>query len=286
MGKRKHPASTKSKTSKHEEPTPKAKKRKVQSKPMHNQGRSLFFRLPQEIRDMIYKEIFIFPETVHIAWVGGRKYKFRSFLCKLPMEAQLEYDRVHPLPCICSKDHFACSPRAHSRTFSVKSTRTPAETRKLRAMSMLQSCKRIYTETIEMLYTQNNFYISNPRTALELPKYMPQSRLSLFRHLAVESPPWGDLMASRIIERWKEVVDALRMFNGLQTLWILLRPAFGLNVEIQDLMGRIDEGALAVRPRITTDAFIKMAPAQGSKREICPRHPDKTHAHARFLNTV
>lgn len=143
MGKRKHPASTKSKTSKHEGQTPKAKKRKAQSKPMHNQGQSLFFRLPLEIRDMIYKDIFIFPETVHIAWVGGRKHKFRSFLCKLPLEDQLEYDRVHPLPCICRKDHFQCSPRAKSRPSDVRYARTPTEMRNLRVMSLLQSCKRV-----------------------------------------------------------------------------------------------------------------------------------------------
>lgn len=135
-----------------------------------------------------------------------------------------------------------------------------------------------------MLYTQNSFYISNPRTALELPEYMPQSRLSLFRHLAVESPAWGDQIAPRILDRWKEVVDALGMFNGLQTLWIRLRPGIGFPQEIQDLMDPIEGGALAVRPRITIDVLIRMNPVGGWKKEICPRHPDKGPVHP--LDTV
>lgn len=123
-----------------------------------------------------------------------------------------------------------------------------------------------------MLYAKNSFYISNPRTALELPKYMPQSRLSFFRHLAVESPRWGEPMAQRTISRWKEVVDALELFDGLETLWIILRPAFGLADEVEDLMEPVKGAALAVRPRITKDAVIKMTPFDSLRRETCPRH--------------
>lgn len=127
---------------------------------------------------------------------------------------------------------------------------------------------------IEMLYTQNCFYFSNPRTALELPNYMPQSRLSLFRHVAVESPPWGENIAPRIIGRWKEVVDALEMFDGLQTLWIILRPTFGVTWTVEDLMEPVDRAALAVRPQISKTPVFFMAPANMSEREPCPRHPD------------
>ncbi len=124
-----------------------------------------------------------------------------------------------------------------------------------------------------MLYAKNSFYISNPRTALELPEYMPQSCLSLFRHLAVESPRWGEPMAPRTIGRWKEVVDALELFDGLETLWIILRPAFGLADEVEDLMEPVKGAGLAIRPRITKDAVIKMTPFDPLRRETCPRHP-------------
>lgn len=139
-----------------------------------------------------------------------------------------------------------------------------------------------YSDVIEMLYTKNCFYISNPRTALELPNHMPQSRLSLFRHVAVESPPWGENIAPRIIGRWKEVVDALEMLDGLQTLWITLRPTFGVAWTVEDLMEPVDRAALAVRPQISQTRIFSMAPVNPSKREPCPRHPGPQHPDDEF----
>ena len=51
----------------------------------YNQHQSLFFRLPRELRDQIYREIFIFPSTVYLGFVEIQETKyigFYSFLCQ------------------------------------------------------------------------------------------------------------------------------------------------------------------------------------------------------------
>ena len=121
-------------------PTPPVKQPRTQH--THSQDQSPLFRLPQEIRDMIYTEIFAAPATVHIAWVGARARKFRSFLCKLPVEHQLDYDRMHPLPCTCSNTHAGCTPRASNKTANVRAMPTPAERKESRIMAILLSCRR------------------------------------------------------------------------------------------------------------------------------------------------
>lgn len=100
--------------------------------------------------------------------------------------------------------------------------------------------------------------------------------------MAVESPPWGENIAPRIIGRWKEVVDALEMLDGLQTLWIILRPTFGVAWTVEDLMEPVNRAALAVRPQISQTRIFSMAPVNPSKREPCPRHPGPQHPGSEF----
>lgn len=37
---------------------------------LYDQHGSVFFRLPREIRDIIYRGILVFPVTIHLAYVG------------------------------------------------------------------------------------------------------------------------------------------------------------------------------------------------------------------------
>ncbi|KAL2828085.1 hypothetical protein BJY01DRAFT_261641 [Aspergillus pseudoustus] len=203
------------------------------------QNQSPFFRLPREIRDLIYDEIFIFPTTIHLAYVGGRTRKFRSFLCKVPEENQLERTREGTLCYRCRGvlRHPQCSPRDSKQGWIVRVSPTKDERRDVRAVAMLRSCRRVYTETIDKLYARNAFYIENPRTLLELPTYVPQTRLSSFRTLCLESPVYTNAvsMTSNPIPKWKEVIKALEKLDGLADLCVILRPVYGFEGEIDEL---------------------------------------------------
>jgi hypothetical protein len=71
-----------------------------------------------------------------------------------------------------------------------------------------------YSEAIEMLYQDNYFYMENPRTLLELPKYMPQLRLHSFRYLCLQSAVYSDATPHDRLGRWKEVIDALEKLDS------------------------------------------------------------------------
>ncbi|KAL3471195.1 hypothetical protein BJX99DRAFT_237944 [Aspergillus californicus] len=242
-----------------------------QTQEPHDQEQSHFFRLPREIRDIIYHEIFTSPVNIHIAWVGGKVHRFRSFLCTVPEEDQVEKTCTGELCWRCKIDHHGCSPRTGDDRSSVSRRPSRVEQRGRRVMAMLSSCKRIYTETINMLYERNAFYIENPRTALELPKYMPQHRLSAFRDLMLQSPIYGDYTPQDRLKRWKEVVDALEKLDGLRALCVILQPLYGLTSEIEQLMAPLDQATLVVSPRIITTRVIKMTPVQ-PREGICSRH--------------
>lgn len=111
------------------------------------QEESLLFRLPPEIRLIIYKDIFVAPTTIHLSWVHGCYCRFRSFLCKLPEEHQYEKTRSGDLCDRCREDHFNCHPRQKSPNKNAIKRRTYGSTKQTSVMSMLRSCKRVYVPT-------------------------------------------------------------------------------------------------------------------------------------------
>lgn len=119
-----------------------------------------------------------------------------------------------------------------------------------------------------MLYQLNTFYIENPRTLLELPKYVPQERLSAFRNLYLESPWYGDESPPNRLQSWEEVMAVLPELEGLQSLCVIMRPMCGLNWEREGLMAplaKIDIPFL----RTITARIINMS---FNKDGLCERH--------------
>ncbi|RDW64338.1 uncharacterized protein DSM5745_09749 [Aspergillus mulundensis] len=244
----------------------------------HPQAQSLFFRLPAELRDQIYTDIFTWPERTHIAWVGGRGRgrKFRSFLCKVPEAKQLERTARGELCKWCTIDHFKCSTRK-KYSGEVKVAPLPDEKAGVRVGAMLRCCRRVYNETIHTLYSRNTFYVENPRTLLEMSTRMPQPHLRLIPSLTLESPrfhrdyfDWDD---ERNMARWKAVVDALGKFEGLVELCIIVRRRYEyahlLDLILKPVRAAEDAGAFAVAPRL----ILKGTDLYGFG-ELCSRHVD------------
>ncbi|KAL5337973.1 hypothetical protein BJX70DRAFT_218368 [Aspergillus crustosus] len=239
-----------------------------------SQSQFPFFRLPPELRTIIYTHIFTFSTTIHIAFVGGRTRKFRSFLCKVPEAEQFEKSWNGEQCRKCKINHQGCSPRKPNSK-DVLCVPTKMERRQARAGAFLRSCRRVYNETITMLYKSNTFYIENPRTLLELPNFTSLFHLSLFRHLYLESPLYGDHVPIERIVRWGQVIDALTKLDGLETLTIIIRPIFGLRDEIYTLENPIDEaqaeGRLNAKPVVLVNRLVRMAPASAAQDQ-CPYH--------------
>ncbi|RHZ49402.1 Zn(II)2Cys6 transcription factor domain-containing protein [Aspergillus thermomutatus] len=236
---------------------------KLDTRP-YNQHASVFFRLPREIRDIIYGQILIFPVTVHLAYVGTKTRRFRSFLCQLSEDEQPE-KRLHPLCRRCRVNHHRCSPRNAPTSFDV-TARSSSEVRsQARVLALLRSCRRVYDETVDMLYRENTFYIENPRTLLELPSSLSRAGLSTFRHLYLESARYGEDTPSDRLARWAAVVRVLERLDGLETLVVILRPMFGLDWEVEALEKPLEAARLPVL-RVLRDPVIRMAPAATAMR--------------------
>ncbi|KAL4867878.1 hypothetical protein BDV12DRAFT_170481 [Aspergillus spectabilis] len=246
------------------------KKAQKQQPEVHSQEQSWFFQLPGEIRNMIYREIFISPVTIHLAYVGGKSRKFRSFPCKLSEADQPETRQTGTLCSMCKIRHHLCSPRdKHKRGPAVQLHPTEHVRRNARVMGVLRCCRRIYSETIDMLYGQNTFYIENPRTILELPKYMSQAKLSLFQNFHAESPMYGYWNAPDCLERWAEVVTALERFNGLKSLCIILQPGFGNQTALEALEKPLKTANLPAL-RVLNAPFPILEQDDGA--QYCERH--------------
>jgi hypothetical protein len=238
----------------------------------YNQHASYFFRLPWEIRDIIYQQIFIIPVTIHLAYVGTRTCRFRSFPCKLSEDKKPE-KLLQPLCPRCRINHHRCSPRMG--TSDDVDPRGSSEHRgQGRVLALLRSCRRMYVililccrltlaersrydETVDMLYRENTFYIENPRTLLELWSCLSPARLSAFRHLYLESARYGDNIPADRLEKWAAVVDVLKRLDGLETLVVILRPMSGWLVwQREGLMKPLEAAGLPVL-RVVSDPVIR-----------------------------
>ncbi|KAJ0421531.1 hypothetical protein BJY00DRAFT_312136 [Aspergillus carlsbadensis] len=229
----------------------------------HPQTNSPLFHLPREIRDIIYDELLIFNETIHVSYVGGRTRKFRSALCSLPERDRLEKTRSGELCSWCREvsNHSECSPRNPWHRYNTRGN--PALARKLgvRVLAMLSSCRRVYIETIDLLYARNRFYVGNPPTVLQLPRSIPQSRLSCIRTLYLESLVYTDAVTQEDpIPEWKQIVKALEKFDGLTDLCIILQPLYGFASEIEALKKPVRDARLVVEPRFLVKRIVNMVP--------------------------
>jgi hypothetical protein len=126
-----------------------------------------------------------------------------------------------------------------------------------------------YSETIDMLYEQNTFYIQDTRTVLKLLEYIPQTRLSSFRHLYLESPLYKPSSPSDPPGHWAEAITALEKFDGLRSLCVILRPAIGLMWEINGLEEPLKKAKFPVL-RVIIAPFAKRG--SFARTRYCERH--------------
>ncbi|EUC34702.1 hypothetical protein COCCADRAFT_92834 [Bipolaris zeicola 26-R-13] len=162
------------------------------------QNRSAFMtKLPLEIRRIIYEKA-LGEVPIHLSLVNG----------------QLNARRCATRGCACYLQSLSVKHRLHA------------------ALSLLRTCRRIYSEAIEYLYSSNKFFISTDMedypTMGYLPYFIQPQRMNQITNLRID---WDldrhgffqvDLMPQAHRDEWNRTWDVLGRMNGLRTLHIRL----------------------------------------------------------------
>ncbi|KAF2835651.1 hypothetical protein M501DRAFT_997793 [Patellaria atrata CBS 101060] len=199
----------------------------------------LFNTLPAEIRVLIY-QYAIGNQTLHITHLNKR---LGHIVC-MNTSSQKQFGvRRH----FCwgyeteSKEFINGDPELFSNTMGEGFT-TPSSTGSL--LSLLKSCRRVYSEAISILYTRNIFAVKHIRTVIDLNHTILTSRLHQIRTLDLRWTTQAPWHAENIDNRttvydkrtWEHVWSIIARMDGLRNLKVeiggpgLLEPAHVLAV--------------------------------------------------------
>jgi hypothetical protein len=169
---------------------------------------ALLARLPSEIRLLIWTEVL----GGHLLHIVRAPKRLLAIDCA--DEVNVELETRHHLCWGIETERapgFYLSPHTHH----------PAKPANL--LPLLQTCRRIYTEVISILYEDNIFDINRLSTLLYLQRSVLLKRLNQIRVLNLTwdyaliisaSPIWYDL------DSWHEACEVLMSFAGLQELTV------------------------------------------------------------------
>ncbi|KAF2628373.1 hypothetical protein BU25DRAFT_34285 [Macroventuria anomochaeta] len=180
------------------------------------QWQSTFFaQLPLEIRRMVYGYLFE-GETIHLMVgdkkdkLGRKETKFGNFICT----------QEHIGQCTCR----------------VVVARSPLETSlpqlEIGHLSLVRSCRRMYSECIYYLYAHHTFSLLHATHLLALPKHIPEQRLNTIQHLRlrwqIRALPYlrrgnsSKYAYREDTENWERGWEILASMKGLKTLSVML----------------------------------------------------------------
>jgi 2EXR family len=176
----------------------------------------LFGRLPPEIRTLIWHyvlggqryHLMQVPKRVgyHCCKVGDTSDPGRS--CCLPAMAYWRHENG-TISYRDYMDRYPGAPLPHSPSVELFPVKPNSESR---ALALLQSCQRIYRETVNIPYQFNTFDIDDPDTLLSLRQTIPRQRLRSIRSLRLyienQYPPFSGMFSSPWFGR----------FDGIWTL--------------------------------------------------------------------
>ncbi|KAL4901244.1 hypothetical protein BDW74DRAFT_160554 [Aspergillus multicolor] len=164
-----------------------------------SQGQAWFFRLPREVREIVYVDVLC-GSNLHIWRKEGKVHVSR---CRVANSTEINnYDSCDAIfghvdserpPCVDSDKQYS-------------------------AIGLLASCRRIYTEVIQFIFEKNTFHLSH-RTLNRLPQAMIPIRLSSIRSLRLYVP-----FSDSELPTWKRASAVLKRMPGLRSLHVLFGP--------------------------------------------------------------
>jgi len=199
-------------------------RRSIPQRTLDQSQTALFGQLPSEIRHIIWTEYM----SGHLLHIARDRNRLLAIDCveKEPEKQKIDagsesrlYTRFHG--CWGGKTGHSTTPGFYFGPRS-KNPGLPAN-----LLPLLQTCRRIYTETISMLYANNLFDINHLDTIFYMQQTVLPQRLAQIRMLNFTwdfkyctagsySPVPYDLTT------WQEVCETLSIFTGLQELTLHL----------------------------------------------------------------
>ncbi|KAL4874744.1 hypothetical protein BJY04DRAFT_224724 [Aspergillus karnatakaensis] len=174
------------------------------------QSQSGFFKLPYELREMVYVQILQFP-ALHLKGYGRRTRGARcACLTGINDFAQPMIKLPAPADCV---------------------TLTKLDS----VLALLCSCRRIYSEAIDILYCKNKF-LMHWHALASLPRKLVPGRLASIQCLRVNASTYD-------VKGWKRACTVLKRMKGLRMLYV----SVGCPSNYQDLQ----DGTPYIKPLMT-----------------------------------
>ncbi|KAL3446384.1 hypothetical protein BJX65DRAFT_130583 [Aspergillus insuetus] len=169
----------------------------------HPQQQSLFFKLPLELRQMVYREVLIPRTPIHVRRTHRR-------LCSTPCRGV-----PHSQNC--------AQPMAADGTVARRLLGEAPHRDKI--LPLLRTCRGIYFEAADLIYTANTLTFEDLATLAAFPQCVTPDRLSSIQGVQLDLFPFKDDKEERnyldaIRTGWQPAIDALVAMHGLDDLTI------------------------------------------------------------------
>ncbi|KAL2867825.1 uncharacterized protein BJX67DRAFT_77778 [Aspergillus lucknowensis] len=208
------------------------------------QLQSSFFKLPAELRQLVYREILASPVPIHVRRTHRR-------LCSMPCKG-------------AHHSHGNCGqPLSEDGTVT---RRLPGEApRQDKRLPLLRSCRRVYTEAVELLYTANTLHFDDLQTIQCLPRCITPRRLSSIRFVTLDLLAfWDATVNPEILEAWKPACDVLAGMQDISELTITLHWRSKWSTDKAPLSTLLDP----LKDIKTSKSFIVEVPPNGDPESI------------------
>ncbi|KAF2817983.1 uncharacterized protein BDZ99DRAFT_24991 [Mytilinidion resinicola] len=241
----------------------------------------LFSRLPLEIRKMIYEEA-IGKSVIHLE-IRDHRYVVGHALCPEPKSGKCgcRYCRyltcrrirktANPLPYLFS--HTLC-PEPEQGKCGCRYLKRRGARKTMNPLPLLLSCRMIYSEAIDLLYSSNSFAFRHDAGGplVILPDLLLPQRFHAIRSLSLFWVPdfWVSLdPPSRLTEEWEFAWKVIASMKGLQTVYVdlaqdgLMRPDLE---RLQEFKAQIIEPVKAITTPLK--AFRMVWPHEGFPKTV------------------
>lgn len=203
----------------------------------------LLTKLPLDVRMIIY-ELVLGGSTFHVS-AGDNHSRIYHFICQVP--GQITLSQVHGQCHQLTTKRPSSAPRIHY-------------TQATGLLPLLVTCRQIYSEAINTLYSSNRFEFTQIHTIFRfLARMIPQPRLPAIRHLVIKmAVPRHPNLNSRTKRDW---IDLFKLFSeemsGLQSLHLTLGMLESVKQTIRDTAD--PDGALWIKPmmEMAVDAYTR-----------------------------
>ncbi|KAF2231577.1 hypothetical protein EV356DRAFT_506793 [Viridothelium virens] len=128
-------------------------------------------------------------------------------------------------------------------------------------LSLLLTCRQIYSEAIDVLYSQNVFDMPWATVLVHFPQILPTPRLNAIRHLYVDCHLPSVPGRGQTDKSWKEIWCSLAAMHGLQELYFRIMLDWVYKQDWLELEPKVLEPVKTVRDPREFEVLLPFAEA-------------------------